>query len=558
MSEQDSSAKADLELDLTIALHSLSEAVILEDPNRVAIFANDAFGRMFLAGAPGQSLIGADCGLRAPVAATFFVESSTWLETTERITRERRPVLGERWQLVSGEWLERAYLPRFSAGRFLGHTWVYRDVTECEGLRMQASALVHELASTPSLTTAFQHDRAALDEVLDAALDNALEREAMNVTLALVKVENLALINLEAGRAVGDDALTAIPQRIAATIPGAWIGRISGATFAIVPPAGIEPETVLRQLRESMGSISEAGGQPVLLRCSIGVARGSGSDVRRLRTQARVALGEAQRNGHARVFDEALAEQRRRTNQLGLALPRAIREGELSLVYQPVVTLDERVIRGHESLLRWDRPGFGTLSAASFVPLAERLGLASELDTWTLDAATRACRRALQQFGGEAIGINISGRTLNERDGLARIVAGAIEKSGMPPNAFVIEVTETAAAAHTSRGIAALHELVELGVQIAIDDFGVGSSSLALIGQLPFDFLKLDKSFTRSIADSRIRGLVSRTVSIASDFGATVTAEGIECQAEFDALQECGVFAGQGWFLGVPAPLSDD
>lgn len=540
---------------LRAVLDASDDAVLAEDAERIVIYANDAFGAMFLGGAPGSIALGSDCEASARQAAEAFVESSTWLEATERIVSERVPVERELWQLGTGRWVERDYLPRFSEGPggapvFHGHTWTYRDVTDRERLRQQVQDLAAELAVTSPPPSTFNEDR--------QAVDLAIERHAPTAVIVLVKFANLERINLQFGRTTGDAVLAAIPQRLAAALPRACIARLSGATFAIVPDDDTDPPLLARIVREAVGTITSAGAEAVLLRIATGAARGDAREGRMLLRRARLALDESLRLGHDVSYDDSLGERERRADELGLALPTALREGELSLVYQPVVRLADRGTVGHEALVRWERPGFGTITAASFVPVAEQMGMVGELDRWVLQRAVGDAKAALATFGGSLIGINASADTVNADGDFAAGLADAIDKAGISPASIAIELTETAAAAPGRQGLRTLHEISELGVRIAIDDFGVGASSLGLLRDVPFDFLKLDKSFTRGITDSRVRALITRSAAIAADFGAELIAEGVERETQSEALMECGVPVGQGWLLGMPQPLPVD
>ena len=538
-------------------LRSMHEAVLIEDAQRHVIFANEAFAQLFLAGAPPSVMLGVDCGESARDAAQAFMETSAWLERTETIVQNREPVQAEAWQLADGRWLERDYFPRMRDGVFAGHAWVYRDISIREQMRQQLADVSTELASTRHRL--LEHGGSFDDEARTslAAIEAGLATGP--VTVALVKIANLDRMNAEAGREVGDAVLTSIPFKVRAVLPHASIERVGGGTFAIAVPAEASPEVVLRAVREGIGSTSTVGDRTVLMTLAIGAAMLDASqesgDGRLLMQRARLALSEARRIGRDLAFDSDLVERERRRDQLGLALPAAIRDGELSLVYQPIARLSDRSVVARESLARWTRPGFGTLTAASFVPVAESMGIARDLDLWAIDRAVRDAPAALAAGGG-SIGINVSGDSLREPHLIVDALRRALEQHGGQPGQFVIELTETAAAdsSQVRREMAAI---ADLGVGIAMDDFGVGSSSLGLLRETTFHYIKLDKSFTRELADSRVRSLIAATCQLAAGFGAQVVAEGLEQDAQVEPLIECGVEFGQGWLVGVPTPLPD-
>jgi diguanylate cyclase len=535
-------------------LRSMHEAVLLEDANRIVIFTNDAFAALFLGGAPPSVMLGVDCGMSARQSAAAFMETSAWLERTETIVNERVAVRNEPWQMIDGRWLERDYFPRIENGAFAGHAWVYRDISSRENIRRQLQDVSTELASTQhrqaTETAAYDSECRASCNLVDASLAYG------PVAMVLAKIVNLDRINNEAGREIGDAVLLRVPAQLNAVLPSSTVERIGGATFAVTIPGTGDAETVLRAVREGIGSTATAQGQTVLLRVSIGSAaldpaRGEG-DSRLLLQRARLALSEARRIGRDLSFDDELVERERRRDQLSLALPSALRDGELSLVYQPIARLSNRSVVAYESLVRWARPGFGTLTAASFVPVAEAMGLAKDLDVYIIDRAIRDAPLVLSQ-GGSSIGINVSSDSLRE----SGLIVSALERSllahGQSPSTFVVELTETAAA-DSNQVRDEMAAIAAIGVKVAMDDFGVGSSSLAMLTDTTFHYIKLDKSFTRGLQDPRVRALVTATCQLASGFEAQVIAEGVEQEEQIPMLADCGVDFGQGWVIGVPSP----
>jgi EAL domain-containing protein (putative c-di-GMP-specific phosphodiesterase class I)/GGDEF domain-containing protein len=509
-------------------LGPLRDAVLVEDRDRIVVLANDAFAGLFLGGAPAEVMLGVDCGAAARRSAEAFVEVSAWIEDTELIVQRREPVLGQRWQLADGRWVERDYRPRWADGAFVGHVWVYRDISALVASEQRAAALSVELEAAAARQAWSTYRTPAEGTV------RAVERAASvgGAVVASLKIENLDLVNAELGREAADELLQAVPGRIRAAVPGAHVERVAGSAFVVV--AGGDAHELVAAIHEAIGATASARGRTAMLNVVVGAAVPAGpTDGRACLQHARVALREARRTAADVVLDPAGLAVLHHRDDLGLALPGAIDAGELRLVHQPVVRLLDRVVLGHEALVRWDRPGAGTIAAGSFVPAAEMLGIVPLLDEWVVDRGVAECADVLER-GGSAVGINVSGRTLNT------------------PGRLVVEVTESAVASHSAQGLQALRELAGLGLAIAIDDFGVGSSSLSMLGDIPFTHLKLDKAFARSLEDPRVRTLVSIAASMAADFGADVCAEGIEEERQAEAMLEQGVGIGQGWLLGMP------
>jgi EAL domain-containing protein (putative c-di-GMP-specific phosphodiesterase class I)/GGDEF domain-containing protein len=528
-------------------LGPLRDAVLVEDSDRIVVFANTAFAGMFLGGAPSDVMLGVDCGAAARRSAEAFVEVSAWIEDTEQVVCRREPVLAQRWQMTDGRWVERDYRPRFADARFHGHVWVYRDVTDRVAAEQRADALAVELEAAAA-RQAWSTYRTPAEETVEA-----VERATAlgGAVVASVKIENLDLVNAELGREAADGLLDDVPERIAAAVPGAHVARVAGSAFVVV--ARSDPHELVARIHDAVGVTASARGRTAMLNVVVGaaVAPEGAADGRACLQQSRIALREARRTAADVVLDPAGLAALRHRDDLGLLLPGAIRDGELRLVYQPVVRLDDRSVVGHEALVRWDRPGGGTIAAGSFVPAAEMLGIVPILDEWVVDRAISQCAEVLER-GGIAVGVNISGRTLNTPGRLVPLMVSALERHEVPPDKVVVEVTESAVASHTSQGIDALRELADLGLAIAIDDFGVGSSSLSMVGRIPFTHLKLDKAFVRGLDDPRVRTLVSVAASMAADFGADVCAEGIEEESQAELMLEHGVGYGQGWLLGMP------
>lgn len=528
-------------------LAGLQDAVLIEDETRHVVFANAAFAELFLGGAPPEVMIGVDCGAAARQSAEAFVDVSAWIEDTESAVNRRQVIRGQLWQMATGRWVERDYVPRFAGERFLGHCWIYRDVTEREGMRQKIVDLESDLqiAQRPAFSA-----RTHAAESTVWAIESALRDGA--VTVAIAKIENLDLVNAALGHGAGDELLESLPSRIRRELPGCHVERLGGSAFGVV--CRTAPHETIAGIHEAVGLTVSGRGRSAMVNVLVGaVGSDDGAMDGRTRLQnARMALREARRQGADVVLDAESVAATLHRDGLGLALPGAIQDGELRMVYQPVVRLTDRERVGYESLVRWDRPSRGTIAAASFVPAAETLGLAPRIDEWVIDRVVKEVADA-SALDGLTVGLNVSGRTLNTPGWLVPLILDALDRYHVSPSRLVMEVTESAVAEHTRPGLDAMHQLAQAGIRIAIDDFGVGSSSLATLRDVPFRYLKLDKQFARGIEDQRVQTLVTVTTSMAADLGANVVAEGIEQEDQAERMQACGVQLGQGWLLGMPS-----
>jgi EAL domain-containing protein (putative c-di-GMP-specific phosphodiesterase class I) len=275
---------------------------------------------------------------------------------------------------------------------------------------------------------------------------------------------------------------------------------------------------------------------------------------------ADIAMYAAKRHGRGRfeIFDGDLRTRGFDLLATEQALRLAIGDGELRLHYQPVVVLSSGRIIAVEALVRWEHPERGLVAPAEFIPLAEESGLIVELGEWVLReacaqlAAWRQAGTVDDQF---RVAVNVSGRQLSD-PGLLVTVTAALTVAGLDPAALCLEITESALVQDPGVALANLEAIKQLGVHIALDDFGVGFSSLSRIRELPpVDVIKIDRSFIAgfegSASDSAV---VTAVVSLGAQLGVMVVAEGIECEAQLQALQRLGCDVGQGFFFARPQP----
>jgi EAL domain-containing protein (putative c-di-GMP-specific phosphodiesterase class I) len=234
--------------------------------------------------------------------------------------------------------------------------------------------------------------------------------------------------------------------------------------------------------------------------------------------------------------------------------------GELDAVYQPILTLADRRVVGHEALLRWNHRERGMLLPADFLDMAETTGLIRSLGWWMLD---RACRDTALNLGGKQftdtwVAVNASPVQLTRTD-VFQIVRDALEKSELPPHRLHIEITETALIQASRSLLSELRDLRALGVGIVLDDFGTGFSSLSLLRDFPVSMVKIDRSFvTPLLEDPGALAIVRAVLGMCGDIGVPVVAEGVENEGQAERLAELGCSHVQGYLFGRPQPLVHD
>jgi len=386
-------------------------------------------------------------------------------------------------------------------------------------------------------------------------------RQELPVAALYVDVDGFKDVNDSFGHAAGDELLRIVAERLESVVrEGDTAARLGGDEFVVLVEgstldAGPElvAERLLEVLREPYDMDGEIG-RELAVTASIGVAFGQRGTADELLRDADIALYEAKAAGRNRqvLFHPGMqaAVQDRLTTQLDLS--EALARDQLFLLYQPTFDLQSDRVIGVEALIRWRHPKRGILEPRQFVPIAEATGLIVPIGRWVLD---EACRQAATWHArGLHVGmsVNISARQL-DGDELAEDVSAAVHDSGLDPAMLTLEVSERALMRDPQAAAARLGKLKQLGVRIAIDDFGTRYSSLASLRQFPADALKIDRSFIDHIAASkRSSALMQTFVHLGKTLEIETLAEGIEDQVQLEALQREHCDQGQGFLLSRP------
>lgn len=431
------------------------------------------------------------------------------------------------------------------------------DISE----RKTAQATIEHMALHDPLTDLA--NRALLKDRLEFAMAHA-RRSQGPLALMFLDVDHFKLINDNAGHGTGDMVLQGVANRLRGIVRAAdTVARFGGDEFTLILPyvnsaqaaCGVA-EKILAALRTPFG----AGELSVRSTASIGIAmyecgEETVDEMLRNADLAMYAAKEAGRNTY-RVYDPSMSEALGRLS-LKQDLDRAIRSRELQVHFQPIVRLSDGKIVGAEALCRWTHPQRGQISPMLFIPLAEESGTICELGEWVLHEACREARRWETTGRALTVSVNLSPRQLWTCD-LEGLVRNALGGTKLTPGLLQLEVTETAAVRDAAHLMSAFAALRRLGVRIAIDDFGVGYSSLDYLLRFPLDALKVDRAFVRDVCtDSGCRAIASAIVSLAHDLRLEVIAEGIETDAQRCALMDCACRTGQG-FLFSPALPPDE
>jgi EAL domain-containing protein (putative c-di-GMP-specific phosphodiesterase class I) len=247
--------------------------------------------------------------------------------------------------------------------------------------------------------------------------------------------------------------------------------------------------------------------------------------------------------------------QVRRRQELAAALERAVERGEIGVHFQPIVELSSKRLVALEALARWDRRDHGLLPPASFIPLADEMGLMVEIGSAVLRAACHQARLwqgAFTEHGGLVVNVNLAPSELHDPR-LADEVMRVLEETGLPPERLVLEITESGVMRNPVQALATMRALRALGISLALDDFGTGHSSLAHLREFPLDTLKIAQPFVAGLPNGHVDSVfVEAIVRLASSLGLAVVAEGIETAEQAQAVAQLGCGFGQGFYFGSP------
>ena len=361
------------------------------------------------------------------------------------------------------------------------------------------------------------------------------------------------------GHAAGDRLLVEVAVRVSGMLrAGDMLARLGGDEFAVLLGLLDTPESgadLAGRIVDALAQPFDIGGRSVVIGGSVGVALApdDGGDPETLLHLADIAMYRAKADGRGgfRRFEAEMGERLRDRRNLELDLRHATVDGELELHYQPIVSCGNNVLVGFEALVRWNHPKRGRIAPSEFIPLAEECGLIVPLGMWVLETACReACTWALPL----RLAVNMSPAQFCHPD-LSQQVGAVLAATGLDPARLEIEVTEGFLIDDPDRALAILSEIKAMGVRISLDDFGTGYSSLSYLQRFPFDKIKIDRSFVQGLGESgQAEAIVRAVIAMAGSLNLTVTAEGVETEAQLAALQAQHCDQVQGFLTGRPVP----
>ena len=402
-------------------------------------------------------------------------------------------------------------------------------------------------------------NRVLLTEHVTRALA-ARARSGGEVALLYFDCDGFKQINESAGHIAGDRVLTEVAGRLLHSVrPSDSVARLGGDEFAVLCTdldAAAEAEMVAERLLATFTRPFELDAMSLHLTVSIGVSvAGPGTTAEGLLREADTAMYAAKRDGRARfaTYEEGLQVEATRRLTVGSDLRRALRDGELRVHYQPIVSIPGGRVVAAEALVRWQHPELGLLAPESFLDVAEETDLVCDIDAWVAAQATRDAVEWPQQQGSDIdLHLNFSARHLGNHDA-PELVGSCLRQSGLVATRLVVEFTETSLLSVADGGRADVDQLRETGVRFAADDFGTGYATLAQLVNLPLDMVKVDREFVARLeTDPRARAVVEAVATLGRSLQLAVVAEGVERAEQQVLLEQYGVPAYQG-FLHAPA-----
>jgi len=438
-------------------------------------------------------------------------------------------------------------------GRFFGFRGFASDLTQMR----QSEVELDRLARQDALTGLA--NRQALRRALDDALVSAVRRKH-RCSMFLMDLDRFKAVNDTLGHPAGDTLLRLVALRLRDVIGKAGqVGRLGGDEFEVVLPSTSDKTELSKLAQGIIDSLSRPytiNGTAVSIGASVGIVTSDYDDRTSddLMRDADLALYAAKAAGKGcfRFFEAEMHDAARERQLMESDLRVALENGQLHLVYQPCVDASSEAVTGFEALIRWEHPERGPISPVEFIPLAEEIGLINEIGEWVLRTA---CAEAAKWPEGISVAVNLSPVQFKSH-ALPTLVRMVLSDSKLPAKRLELEITEGVFLSNDDHVHEMIAKLKEIGVKLALDDFGTGYSSLSYLQRVPFDKIKIDRSFVTGASDlaGRNASLIRAMVGLASDLKMQTTAEGVETPEELQLVRDLGCSLVQGYIFGRPMP----
>ena len=536
---------------LRTVLNNMTQGVLMFDSDMRLIFCNQRYTEMY-----GLSPDVATPGCRLRDLLNHRIEIGSFSDDPddyiERLTEgiAEGKTFNRNVNLPDGRAFSVLSKPIIGGGWLATH----EDITE----RQRSAERIAHMARHDALTDL--PNRVLLRERLDHELKRVKRGECLAVLC--LDLDQFKGVNDALGHPVGDELLKLVSVRLrGCTREIDTVARLGGDEFAIIMTQMQQPTdaaSLSKRIRDSVTRPYQIDGHQIVTDISIGisVAPIDAMEPDPLLRNADMALYGAKADGRGtyRFFEQEMNTRMKARRELEMDLRKALLGKEFELHYQPLVSLQTNDVNAFEALLRWDHAKRGMVSPAEFIPIAEETGLIVPLGEWVLNTA---CQEAVNWPDHIKVAVNLSPAQLNNRN-LLTMVTEALASSGMSADKLQLEITETVLLQNTFATLTTLHELRRMGVQIALDDFGTGYSSLSYLRSFPFDKIKIDRSFIQDLSNgAEPLAIVNAVAGLAKCLNMTSTAEGVETQAQLEALQSVGCTEMQGYLFSRARPANE-
>jgi diguanylate cyclase (GGDEF)-like protein len=432
--------------------------------------------------------------------------------------------------------------------------------------RRKAEARLYHDAHHDALTQL--PNRAMFSDRLTYSIRHLKRHPNERFAVLFIDLDRFKMINDTLGHHAGDQFLIEIAQRLSECVrDNDILARLGGDEFVILLDSlqsmqSLEDvEEIASRIISSIEQPFELDGHTLYSNASIGIAqsRASYKDANEILRDADAAMYQAKSLGRGRYvfFDDSMREQLIASMTLEQELRQAIKNKQFELHYQQISDLSSANTLGFEVLLRWQHPTKGLLTPSEFLFMAEETGMIVDIDTWVVEEVCLQLKLWQQssEYQNAYIGVNLSGRHLTQANQLAKLI-DLISANTIEPERLILEFNESAFTRHTELALKGLRKLKEFGVKLALDDYGAGLSSFNFLHSYPFEFIKLDRSFVRTLNyNEKNLSLVKALHELGTNFGYHLVAEGIESEEMLKKLQAVGCEFGQGYHINRPSKI---
>ncbi|WP_263833157.1 bifunctional diguanylate cyclase/phosphodiesterase [Sulfurospirillum oryzae] len=553
---QTTGEKNRLERQLKVLLDAVPDLIWLKDPNGFYLFCNRAFERLY--GAKEKEIVGkSDYDFVDRQLADFFRTHDVLAMDAQEPTRNEEE-LHFKEDGYSGLF-ETIKAPVYDKNsELLGVLGISRDITarkENEE-RIQKLEYFDPLTNLPNklqLRIRLEHDL------------NIVQRQNEQLAVLFIDFDHFKNINDTLGHTIGDDLLVKVSKRLTPLLrPVDTLSRQGGDEFvAILPSVSADDAAhIAKKFLQAIELPIRLDNNELIITASIGIALfpDDGADIDTLFRCADAAMYLAKQNGrnNYRFFTAEIQSKSARILSLENALRYAHTRGELSLHYQPQISLCDGKIVGVEALIRWHHPEFGMISPVEFIPIAEESGQILLIGEWVMRTAATMMKQWIDMgFAAMSVSVNLSAVQFHHAH-LSKLVSTILDEVNLPAHYFEIELTESATAQNPLHAIETMNELSQKGIRLSIDDFGTGYSSLSYLKRFKVYKLKIDQSFIRDISiDPEDREIVKTIIALGKSLGLKTIAEGVETKEQLDYLKEQGCDEAQGYYFSKPLNVTD-